>query len=100
MPIRDDKELIERAHMVVMKRTHSGRTYFYLVINADFKFTDYCYCKLAHEITHLCQFYLPDVLNRNQEWEAEAYLHTHLMEQALVHLRKFTKRKARSGRAK
>ena len=90
-PIKNELDFISSTHMMVAKRTHKGRTYFYLIINTDFKFNDYCYCKLAHEIVHLCQFHLPDLLDRDREIEAEAYLHTHLMQQALLHLRKFTK---------
>lgn len=42
--------------------------------------------RLAHECVHICQFYLPEVLDRNKEYEAEAYLHTHLMKQIVEHL--------------
>ena len=41
---------------------------------------------LAHECVHICQFYLPDLMNRDEENEAEAYLHTHLMRQVIEHL--------------
>ena len=34
---------------------------------------------LAHEVLHLCQEYLPIFLDRDEEHEAEAYFHTHLM---------------------
>lgn len=59
----------------------------YILIFDDFKFTDEEMCKLAHECLHICQFYLPDVLERDKEIEAEAYLHTHLMRQCLNLLR-------------
>lgn len=61
---------------------------FYLIIPEQFDFSDYDYARLAHEILHICQFYLPDVLDRNKEHEAEAYLHTHLMTKCLEVLRK------------
>jgi hypothetical protein len=35
---------------------------------------------LAHEMLHVCQEFLPDFLNRNDEMEAEAYFHSYLME--------------------
>lgn len=60
---------------------------FYIYIGEEFKFTDYEYCKLAHEVLHICQFLLPDFLDRNREFESEAYLHTHLMEQCLKAIR-------------
>jgi hypothetical protein len=31
---------------------------------------------------------LPDMLNRNQEFECEAYIHTHIMQQTLKVMRK------------
>ena len=34
---------------------------------------------IAHEVLHLCQEYLPKFLNRDEEHEAEAYFHTHVM---------------------
>src|SRR5690606_37378392 len=43
---------------------------YYLII-PDFNFTDEDYCRLAHEVLHICQFYLRNVLDRNAEFEAE-----------------------------
>jgi hypothetical protein len=34
---------------------------------------------LAHEVLHLCQEFLPNFLNRDEEMEAEAYFHSHVM---------------------
>jgi hypothetical protein len=34
---------------------------------------------LAHETLHLCQEFLPQFLNRDEEMEAEAYFHSHIM---------------------
>lgn len=66
---------------------HGKKNCFYILIFDEFKFTDEEMIKLAHECLHICQFYLPDVLNRDQEIEAEAYLHSHLMRQCLKELR-------------
>lgn len=76
------------ASMIIMetKKTKEKITYFFIRI-PNFQFTDYDYCKLAHEVLHICQFFLPDVLNRNKEYEAECYLHTHLMQQCLKAMR-------------
>jgi hypothetical protein len=60
---------------------------YYIFIRDTFQFTDREYCNLAHECLHICQVLLPDILNRDREHEAEAYLHTHLMEQCLKALR-------------
>lgn len=62
-------------------------TYFFIYTKNKFTYTDYEYCKLAHEVLHICQEYLPDVLDRNTEKEAEAYLHTHIMTKCLEALR-------------
>ena len=37
---------------------------------------------LAHEMLHVCQEFLPQFLNRDEEAEAEAYFHSYLMEKA------------------
>ena len=52
-----------------------------------FDFSDWSMCTLAHECLHITQFMLPEILDRNREYECEAYLHTHIMEQALNKLR-------------
>lgn len=35
---------------------------------------------LAHEMLHVCQEFLPQFLDRNEEMEAEAYFHSYLMQ--------------------
>lgn len=67
--------------------------YFFLLIQRPFEFTDEEYCILAHECLHLCQFHLSKVLNRDREFEAEAYTHTHLMKQAIAAMRTQPKNK-------
>lgn len=69
------------------KRTKETRTHYYIYLKDKFDFSDHSMCCLAHEVLHICQFFLPDVLDRNKEREAEAYLHTHLMKQCLKILR-------------
>lgn len=63
------------------------RTYYYLIIKDPFNFTDQEYTTLAHECLHLVQFRLIDILNRDNELECEAYLHSYLMNKCLSHLR-------------
>ncbi len=58
----------------------------YLKNRFDFDNDDDYVC-LAHEIVHICQLFLPDIMNRDEEKEAEAYLHSHLMRQCIDHLR-------------
>lgn len=69
--------------------TQKGKTkkFFFIYLKEQFTFTDWEYCALAHECLHICQFYIGDVLERDREIEAEAYLHTHLMKQCLDKLR-------------
>lgn len=77
------------AYSVTVDNYKTGETknLFYIVLPEQFTFTDHEYCVLAHEILHICQFSLPDILDRNKETEAEAYTHTHIMEQCLRALR-------------
>jgi hypothetical protein len=77
---------------VVENNKHKPVTLYYIII-PSFDRTDYDYCKLAHEVLHICQFHLPDILDRNREWESEAYLHTHLMQQCLEVLSTKTSKK-------
>lgn len=64
-------------------KMEQGVLYYFIILRDEFKFKDIDYCKLAHECLHICQFILPDFLERDREIEAEAYLHTHLMTQGL-----------------
>jgi hypothetical protein len=61
--------------------------YFFIKIKDQFRFTDWEMCALAHEVVHICQFALPDLLDRDREIEAEAYTHTYIMEACLKKLR-------------
>lgn len=91
----EDKELIncKASWGMAMRRdcentkTGEKKILFYIILKDRFDFTDGSYCKLAHEVLHICQFFLPDILNRNKEHEAEAYLHTHIMNSCLKALR-------------
>lgn len=90
--LRDDKELIGSGKNFALHRTithtkHGESVHFYIIFTDIFNFTDWSMCKLAHECLHICQFMLPLMLDRNKEFECEAYLHTYLMEQALKKLR-------------
>ncbi len=38
---------------------------------------------VSHEVLHICQFFLTDYLDRNEEAEAEAYFHDNLMREIL-----------------
>lgn len=85
-----DRELIEKGNYFALKRVVDGRRLYYIILTDEFKFSDYEYAKLAHECLHICQFHLPDLLDRDQEFESEAYLHTHLMLQCLAAMRNNT----------
>lgn len=89
----EDIRLIKNSFGIGMERricndkTGDEKILYYLYIRDSFTFTDYEYCVLAHEIIHILQFMLPRLLDRNNEIEAEAYTHTHIMKQCLEHLR-------------
>ncbi len=85
--LRPDKELIDSGDYWALKRRSRNIDYFFLIMVPPFSFSDKDYCILAHEVLHLCQFRLTGTLDRNTEVEAEAYTHTHIMEQCLKALR-------------
>ncbi|WP_114937555.1 hypothetical protein [Mucilaginibacter endophyticus] len=89
--IEGEKDFINESDYCAMHRQAGGSHLYYIFINRKFKFIDEHYATLAHECLHICQFYLPRILDRNREHEAEAYLHTHLMLQCLKLLRKSVK---------
>lgn len=86
---KEAREGGNRYFYVQMQNRKDGKFkyYFFVMITDPFDFSDFHYVKLAHEMVHICQCYLPDILDRNKEREAEAYLHSHLMSQALKALR-------------
>ena len=84
----EDRRVITEAHACALKREKVVddvvvKTMFYIVIKDKFKFTPDDYITLSHEVVHQCQFYLPYLLNRDVEIEAEAYYHSHIMRQCL-----------------
>jgi hypothetical protein len=85
------KEFFETANYaaakVYMEENGEEIKYFFLFTKEYFRFTDYEMVKLAHECLHICQWFLVDILNRNKESEAEAYLHSHIMTACLKILR-------------
>lgn len=91
--LSEDEQFLQTGNWKAMKRVieykkFGKRTMFYIIIPELFDFSDHHYCLLAHEVLHICQFFLPDVLERGREIEAEAYLHTHIMKNCLMELRK------------
>lgn len=91
--IKGESELLNGNNWFGLKReiinTKTGKTVllYYIILKNSFDFTDDSYCKLAHEVLHICQFMLPDLLDRDREFECEAYLHTHIMGQCLKQIR-------------
>lgn len=91
--LQGDKVLIDGGTKFGLRRvienTKTGETkdLFYIILD-EFKFEDYDYLALAHECLHICQFFLPNILDRNKEIEAEAYFHSHLMKKCLEAIRK------------
>lgn len=90
--IEEDRQLISEGTKLALRRDiiregDKDLVLFYIILRDCFDFTDYSYCTLAHEVLHICQFMLPDILDRNREFECEAYLHTHIMSQCLKQIR-------------
>lgn len=56
---------------------------FYIIFTDKWEENVINIVKLAHEVLHILQFYLPGVLDRTKEHEAECYLHTHIMRKCL-----------------
>lgn len=87
----DESKLTEGSyyalHRVIQKKGHTTKNLYYIILKKKFEFTDWDYCMLAHECLHICQYFLPSILDRDKEHEAEAYLHSHLMEQCLKIIR-------------
>lgn len=90
--LKEDKELIDSQKYLALKRTVTIKNkkpveYYYIIIREQFLFTDSSMCMLAHEVLHICQFFLPSVLEMDREIECVAYTHTHIMQQCLMELR-------------
>lgn len=68
-------------------KTNTTTAYYYIILRQPFDFSDWSMAALAHEVLHLCQFMLKDILDMEREYEAVAYTHTYFMEQILKALR-------------
>jgi len=92
-PIANDKELINSGSWLalsrIMEETKTGKKfhYFYIIIPEMFDFSDKHMVSLAHEVLHICQFFMKDILDMEREYECVAYTHTHIMKQCLKELR-------------
>lgn len=63
-------------------------THLPCIIIREFDFSeDDDFCLLAHEVLHVCQFWLSIVMGDGRENEGEAYFHSHIMRQALEAMR-------------
>lgn len=91
LAIKDDKDtMADGDHWALKRIVKEGKatyTYFYIFFRHQFDFSDHSMVVLAHECLHICQFLLPEFLDRDREVECEAYLHSHLMMQCLNVLR-------------
>ena len=85
--LKTEKEFIDSGKYFAIKREIDGFQYFFLILTDQFDFSDEHMIILAHEVLHLLQFNLPKLLNRDEETEAEAYTHSHIMRQCLNALR-------------
>lgn len=87
--IADEKDLFESTSYLACHRemcnpaTKEKANFYYIFFKECFTPTPDNIIYLAHECLHITQYYLPRVLDRNKEHEAEAYFHTHLMRQCL-----------------
>jgi hypothetical protein len=64
---------------------------YYLIFTEPFMFEDGSYTILAHEVLHVVQFALKDVLDITEEYEAFAYTHSFVMNKCLAYIRKAIK---------
>lgn len=90
--LRGDVDLVDSGSWLALRRDLShpdfgDKVLYYLFVKGSFDFSDYDYCRLAHEVLHIVQFHLPGILDRDREIESEAYLHTYLMGQCLRAIR-------------
>jgi hypothetical protein len=60
---------------------------YYLIFTEPFMFTDQSYSILAHEVLHVVQFALKDILDIKDEYEAFAYTHTFVMDKCMELIR-------------
>lgn len=58
----------------------------FIFLSKPWENTDYDHTVLAHEILHVAQFQIDHVSNSIREYEAFAYLHSHLYSQSLNYL--------------
>lgn len=77
------KDMIGNQSGLAIKTNINDNIYFFIILRNVFNFSDEDYIILAHECLHVSQFFMPIVLERDREIEAEAYFHSHLMRNCL-----------------
>ncbi len=85
------KECLSNGSWLARIVTIEGRKYLYIHIPVKVNLKDPDHMvKLAHEVLHICQFYLPTFLDRDREYECEAYTHTYIMRQVIAKIKENT----------
>lgn len=92
--IKGEEDYIDKCKYVAMYREIASteterptKKLYYLIFTEPFMFTDNSYSILAHEVLHITQFALRDILNINDETEAFAYTHTFIMDKCMKLIR-------------
>lgn len=76
----DNKGTVEGTYFTKDLKSYPGCKIRVILLKDNWAITNpHSVVTLAHELLHLCQEYLPTYFNRDEEHEAEAYFHTHLM---------------------
>lgn len=98
-PLKDvSDENFQNTNGVCSFREVNGVKYYFIFLHKGFDHKPESYVTLSHEILHLCQFLLPDFINRDVEHEAEAYFHSHIMSQCLECIEEYNKPKEVSNK--
>jgi len=68
--VKKNKHFIEKGNWYAIKTIIKTEIFYLIIVPKTFNFYDEHYVNLAHECLHICQFYLPNYLDRNKELEA------------------------------
>ena len=89
--LEHNKDIIESpawcAVRTIVTQKNKKAVCFFICIKGYFDFTDYDYCRLAHEVQHIINYVMPDFCDIIREHEFCAYMHTHIMKQCLNKIR-------------
>jgi hypothetical protein len=86
IPFQRQEDIFEDGRWTTVRCVDEGRESYFIILPDACDLTNLDHVvSLAHECLHICQLFLPQLaINRDEEYECEAYFHSYLMKKIIT----------------